>query len=245
MATMSMTTLSGSAMATPATTLSSSSTVASRASKVVSLRSPASSGASRMLAVRASHASEEHVSKVRVALVATGAAIAMSMGSMGGSAIALDINSLIDNVKDLSSNIQSSDGATELAKQAAQRMATSAARDLTSGDADTKTSKLLDNVKELAGNLSNNQEAKDAAMDIAKNSSSSDGNTVGMVVDAIKSGLDGQNAVQNGMQNAAVDAAKGAARNAAGEFANNAKNRIGAEAGKALFNVFTGSGDDK
>lgn len=233
-----MSTLSGSAMATPA--ISSSSSVAfgsSGALKLATLRSPASSGASRISAVRASHASEEHGSKVRIALVATGAAIAMSMSPIAGSAIALDLNSLIDNVKELSNNIQSSDGATDLAKQAAQRMATSAARDFTSGDADSKTSKLLDNVKELAGSIPSNQEAKDAAMDMAKNSSSSDGNTVGMVVEAIKTGLDGQ----NGVQNAAVDVAKGAAQNAAGEFANNAKNRIGAEAGKALFNAFTGS----
>lgn len=198
-------------------------------------------------------------SKALVALVAAGAAFAVNITAVP--AIALDLNSLIDNVKELSSNIPSSDGedgkntAVELAKRAARRVATDAARDFASGDADSKSKGLLDSVKELAGNIPNlegNQEAKNAAIDIAKQAAQgaatnaaqdSDGNNASKLFETVKSlsgkipGFDADKVVQN----VAKGAAQGAASNAARDFADSAKNKIGMEAGKALLNKFTGN----
>lgn len=268
--------VSGSAMAAPATTLSSSAAFGSSgAQQLRAVRSAASLNASRIMAVRGSHSSKEQSpvkSKVLVALVAAGAAFALNVtpvptsgGFIREDASALDLNSLIDNVKDLSSNIPSSDGdesknaAVELAKRAAQRVATNAARDFASGDGESKTSSLLDSVKELAGNIPNlegNQEAKNAAIDIAKNAAQgaatnaaqdSNGNTANNLIETVKSlsgkipGFDGDKVVQNAAVDIAKNATQGAATNAARDFADTAKNRIGMEAGKALLNKFTGN----
>jgi hypothetical protein len=129
-------------------------------------------------------------------------------------------------------------------------VATNAARDFASGDADSKSSRLLDSVKELAGNvpsLEGNQAAKDAAIDIARSAASegTDGATASNLFDAVKAlsgkipGFDGDKVVQDAAVDTAKGAAQGAAANAARDLADNAKNRIG----KALLNKFTG--DDK
>ncbi|KAG0609705.1 hypothetical protein M758_7G007900 [Ceratodon purpureus] len=261
--------VSGSVVAAATTTLSSSAHFGSSGvQQLGALRSPTSLNGSRIVAVRASHTSESSVrSKALVALVAAGAAFALNVTPIptsSGSAIALDLNSLIDNVKELSNNIPSSGGeegkntAVELAKRAAQQ----AARDFASGDADSKTNRLLDSAKELAGNIPNfegNEEAKKAAIDIAKNaaqgaatngSQDSNGSTASNLFETVKTlsgkipGFDGDKMVQNAAVDMAKGAATGAASNAARDFADNAKNRIGMEAGKALLNKFTGGNDN-
>lgn len=249
--------VSESAMAT----LSSSSAAfgSCGAQQLAPLRSPARLNASRIVAVRASRSPKEQSplkSKALVTLFAAGAPVALNV-TRSGSAIALDLNGLIDNVKELSSNIQSSEdeegdnnSGVELAKRAAQRVATNAARDFASGDADSKSSRLLDSVKELAGNvpsLEGKQTAKDATTDIARNAAAegTDGATASTLFDAVKAlsgkipGFDGDKVVQDAAVETAKRGAQGAAANAARGLADNAKNRIG----KALLNKLTG--DDK
>lgn len=207
------------------------------AQQLAPLRSPARLNDLRIVVVRASRSSKEQSplkSKALVTLFGAGGALNVTRS---GSAIALDLNGLI---KELSSNIQSSEDEegnntpVEVAKRAAQRVA----RDFASGDADTKSSKLLDSVKELAGNLPS-LEAKDASSDAAQGS---DGATASNLLDTVRTlsgkipGLDGDKVVQDAAVDTAKGAAQGVAANAARDLAENAKKRIG----KALLNKFTG-----
>ncbi|XP_024396232.1 uncharacterized protein [Physcomitrium patens] len=266
---------SGSAVAGPLSSpFSTSGFNSARVQQLGIKRTNTSLSASRIVVVRASHNSGEHVpvrSKILIALVAAGGALTLGstpFPNSSGEAIALDLNSITDNVKELSSNIPSSNGdqdgnsAVEVAKQVAKRVATNAARDFASENSENKTDALLDSVKDLVGkipSLGDIEQAKNAAVDVAKSaaqtvaadiSKEGDSNQASGVFETVKSlsknipGFDADKMVQNAAIDAAKNATQSQASSAARDLADQAKNRIGAEAGKFLFNTITGQNND-